>query len=263
MFVEKLPMKIDDNLQQVNFEEGLLTAISEDPILKALADIVMTMKGIPCSGAILDIFRGIITTWSQKRNEAFFLELKRNPTMLPEGILKSDAFIHKFLITYKAVQITYTDEKIKLFARLLLNGGTDGCKVDEYEELLRTLNELSNREIHILLLFDSYYSKYLQEVVEDYKPEKGVFIGGKRIATGDAPHNRQGAAFELFQKQIYEDLENILEVRPEERKDILNRLSRTGLYEIFDYAAGPNGDGFLTPLFYNLKAFISSSELQK
>lgn len=257
--MEKLPGKIDDKLQQNDFEEGLLAVISEDPVLKGLADIVMTIKGIPCSGAILDIFRGIITTWTQKRNEAFFLELKRDPAMLTEGILNSDAFIHKFLITYKAVMFTYTDEKIKLFARLLLNGGTDICKVDEYEELLRTLNDLSNREIHILLLFDSYYTKYLQqEVAEDYKPEKGVFIGGKRIASGNVPQNRQEAAFKLFHKQIYEDLENILEVRPEERKDILNRLSRTGLYEVYDYAAGPNGDGFLTPLFYKLKAYISA-----
>ena len=257
--MEKLPVKIDDKLQQNDFEEGFLAVISEDPVLKGLADIVMTIKGIPCSGAILDIFRGIITTWTQKRNEAFFLELKRNPAMLPEGILNSDAFIHKFLITYKAVMFTYTDEKIKLFARLLLNGGTDSCKVDEYEELLRTLNDLSNREIHILLLFDSYYTKYLQKVAEDYKPEKGTFIGGKLIATGAVPQNRQEAAFKLFQKQIYEDLENLLEVRPGERKDILNRLSRTGLYEVYDYAAGPNGDGFLTPLFYNLKTFISSN----
>lgn len=53
------------------------------------------------------------------RTKTFFNELRKGNIALTEKIAKSEDFLHKFYISYKAAINTRRREKIKMFGRLL------------------------------------------------------------------------------------------------------------------------------------------------
>ena len=100
-------------------------------------------------------------------------------------------------------------EKIKLFARLLTNASREG-KVgsDKYEEFLSILDDLSVRELQILLL--------LKQLEDSSSSE----------ANGNTL-KRANELWDSFEKSI----KNQHGIGSDELNAMLGRLNRTGLYE--------------------------------
>lgn len=182
------------------------------------------------------IVEKVATYMIYQRDKIFFEELKAGRRTLEEGVLQSQEFVHKFLITHRAARMSAREEKIRYLARLLKASEQPDldCSLDEYEELLGILEELSYRELSALVAIDDFYNQYQIRTGEDGQPEN----------LGE------------FTPQFHAMLGEKIGLGESERRDFLIRLSRSQCYEPIDYAAGVSGDGFLTPLFYRLKAFI-------
>lgn len=169
--------------------------------------------------------------------------MRKDPYKLTEAVIQSEEFIHKFLITYRAVILTNRKEKIECFARLLKSSNVQrfSVGVDEYEEYLSILNDLSYQELQILLTVDEQLNLIPEpsETIEDGK---------------------SNPAWSEWQKKFYPELRSIIVnnigVRRQELDDILIRLSRSGLYKQVAYISGENGNGRLTPLYYRIKELI-------
>jgi hypothetical protein len=94
----------------------------------------------------------------EKNAQIFFDKLQRSIDNIVPELLESEDFIHCFMKTFQLAIDTRRHEKIKMFARLLGSGvESDGIKsVDEFEEYLALLAELSYREIQILLKIEQF-----------------------------------------------------------------------------------------------------------
>src|SRR5690242_15388838 len=92
----------------------------------------------------------------QKRADVLNDELARVAGTKPVETLHREDFLHCYLEAFRATIHTHREEKIRLFARLLASTieGADLADVDEFEELLGVLDELSFREIRFLAIFD-------------------------------------------------------------------------------------------------------------
>ncbi len=157
------------------------------------------------------------------------------------------------MITYRAALACYRHEKIQYFARLLNNASGKEFNIDGYEEYLKIVDELSNREIRILTLIDKYYKETSGESFLNSLGNK-IWIGD------DEPDKEYGSKFASFKESLYRQLRDDCDLTDNEISGFLIRLSRSGLYEQFDLVAGPNGSGKLTDLYYNLKALIIIEE---
>ncbi|MCZ4065667.1 hypothetical protein NB636_02110 [Oxalobacter aliiformigenes] len=92
------------------------------------------------------------------RQERFFIELKDGKIKLTEEIIKNEDFLHCFFITYNAAIRTRSEEKIGYLAKLLCGSVEDSMfsDVDDYEEILGVVSDLSCREIKLLVLLDDF-----------------------------------------------------------------------------------------------------------
>jgi DNA-binding MarR family transcriptional regulator len=97
----------------------------------------------------------------EERLRSFFAELAEGEVDLPEELLKSDDFIHCYVETVRAALSSRREEKVQYFARLLRGTfATDHLRdVDEYEEFLGVLEDLTFREIQVLVALDQYLSQ--------------------------------------------------------------------------------------------------------
>ncbi|HMM20617.1 MAG TPA: hypothetical protein PKA10_07740 [Selenomonadales bacterium] len=257
--MNNLPKTIETSLKKSSINIEFLDII-DHPVLKVLFEFV---TGIPIISGIL--FDTVIKTWSniqKQKTVIFFNELKNNPEKLHEGLLNSEAFIHKFMITYKAVLETYNMEKIKFFARLLKNSVNDDdidYSIENYEEYLKILTDLSYREILVLFLIDNYFEKYLSQVNIEPKEE---YTGSIPLPKSNDSHEQERAAIKIFRKELDNQLEKEFLIPREVIKDFLIRLSRSRLYEQVNYIGGETGDGYPTPLYRKIKELIYEDKLK-
>ena len=88
---------------------------------------------------------------------AFFDELAKGDVIVDEELLKSEDFLHAYFATTKYALNTRRREKIEMFARLLKSSITekDISSIDEYEDLLKVLDELSYRELLALRILEA------------------------------------------------------------------------------------------------------------
>lgn len=159
------------------------------------------------------------------------------------------------MITYRAALINYRKEKIRYFANLLINGANEDIDIDCYEEYLKIVEELSAREIRILILIDEYYKEYSKGTKEINPLSKS--LGDKVWTTDDNPPDKEYEdKFISFKEDLFCKLREEYNLTDDEIKGFLIRLSRSGLYEQFDFITGPDGSGKLTVLYYKVKQLI-------
>ncbi len=239
-----LPANIQKELDNADFDNDWLEFI-DYPLIKKLIALV---SGHPIIAyPAIEVLTKTVSIIKKEKDILFFSELKRNSSLLNEGLLSSNEFLQKFLITYKAVQETGVNEKIKYFTSLLMSSSSNEnyLPIDQCEELIRIIVELSFVEIKILSILDLFESS-----VDGYKEKKP---------------NEKHEHVKLFWNKFHHRLKEYI---PEE--DInsrLNRLQRTGLYEKFelytfdDLGNTDNPDGFLTSLYYKLKEYAIRNEI--
>lgn len=220
--------------QELNFVGKFSESYSNNPVIKALVQLIPYGVG----GALHELASARAQEIKDKRMRVFFDELAS--AVLSESLIQNDDFLHALFSALKASINTRRQEKIKLFARLLLNlAGRDISKdSDEFEDMLKILDELSHREMQILLTLEHYEAMYPSD--------------------GDRPDLILPEYWNAFVQNACE----LLKIDKQELEGMLARLSRSGCYvdltgTYFDYE---HGQGQLTPLYYRLKAWVRANE---
>lgn len=117
---------------------------------------------IPGGSVVDTIICHTVEKIKKRRQDRFFIELEDGKIKLTEEIIKNEDFLHCFFITYNAAIRTRSEEKISYLAKLLCGSVEDSMfsDIDDYEEILGVVFDLSCREIKILVLLDDFETKY-------------------------------------------------------------------------------------------------------
>ena len=215
--------------------EHLLKHYKGNRVIRGLIQLVPL--GI---GAAVDVV--LVQTLEKIKGErahAFFDELAKGDFVVDEKLLQSENFLHCYTLTVRCALNSRRREKIRMFARLLGRAchTLDSSNTDEYENLLDILDDLNYQEIQALNILDGF--------------------SGKR---------RDGEQNDLqWTNTFWTEFENHicdkLNIPREEITDFMNRIVRTGCYEVFrgTYWDYTGGKGKLTPTYRRLKKFIQAS----
>lgn len=210
---------------------NLIQRYENSAILRGLVQLIPLSIGSAIDIAVLTKFQSI----QASRMTDFFDELSRGEITLKQELLDNNEFLHCFFATTAAALKTHRTEKIRFLARLLLSTVANErvANIDEYEEYLGILDNLSNRELTILTLLDKYESKHSKDEDED----------DLQCAT-------------KFWKEFSSELTEKLAIPANEIDAMLTRLNRSGCYETFvgGYIGYTGGMGKTTPSFHRLKS---------
>lgn len=213
--------------------------MSNKAIEKTVSKILRAIAQFLPVGATIDILlQDYLTKIQQRRFEDLINQINKGAISIDSYEAQSDEFIHAFVRTAKAASNSFKNEKIELLGNVFVNGYKKNCfqDMDQYEEIISIIEELSIKEFHILIILDEYVSQC--ERKED-----------------DNDLNWASCYFPKFIERINREM-GISEIY---LQAILKRIERTGLYaEIvgtyLDYAGGK---GYLTPLYYDFKKYIT------
>lgn len=153
-------------------------------------------------------------------------------------LVDSEEFVHCVDLGLRAAMRSDREEKIRAFARLLKAAAREENlrRIDDYEEAVGVLDDLSWREWLILKTLDKY----------ETAPATSDFD------TGYAKHSRFWGDFKA---EIVRDLG----VPEDEFDDAMHRLTRSACFKLFGFYAEREGQpspGKLTPLYHRLCRII-------
>jgi hypothetical protein len=196
-------------------------------------------------GAIADaILSERVQKIYEKRQRIFYDELARGKKQLTPGLIQSESFLHAYFATERAALNSHREEKIRMFARLLKAAARSGVLssiegVDEYEGYLSILDDLTIKEMKVLIALESYEAKY-------YNGPKTK----RDISTEGLLLEEVARVLEIPKEQITDD----------ELRGIVVRLNRTGCYALMGWRNGPAKDCSLTQIYYRLKSLVQDEE---
>lgn len=215
-------------------KENLLARYEGNRVIRGLVQLIPLGVG----GAIDVVLTKTLNNIQEERSHTFFDELAKTSKPLEPKMLESEDFLHCYFSTAKYALNSRRREKIQMFAKLLKSSlnGAGPQDVDEYEEFLEILDDLTCRELQALSILDTF-SKYPQESSQNDLQWTNTF-------------------WDKFEGRIVSELG----VPKDEIRDFMNRISRTACYEMFTggYWDYTGGKGKLTPIYRRLKQFIYS-----
>jgi hypothetical protein len=224
-------------MEPVASVEAILEHYNHNPVLRALVQLLFPFFGTAADIALVETYGQML----QDRMRVFFDELGSGDIPLTEDLLKSQDFIHCFMCTFRAVIRTHQQEKLELFARLLKSTATISTyskhAIDEYEEYLSILNDMSLREWHILDLIYSFETSCPKQANEN----------SVQCAMRYWPQLRK----ELISREL--TMENQV-------NSFLARLNRTGCYVTFtgDYMSYSGDMGKTTETYRKLRSLVAN-----
>ncbi|MBT2792196.1 hypothetical protein, partial [Paraburkholderia strydomiana] len=188
--------------------ETLVKRYERSAVLRALVQLVPLSVGSAVDTALMTR----VATIRADRTRVFFDELAKDENPLHPTLLENNEFLHCYFATSAAALRTQRIEKIQSLARLLRSSTEDGkiATVDEYEEFLNILADLSHRELSVLVTLDRYEAQHPLQADENDLQRANRF-------------------WEAFVQQISQDFS--IELR--EVDSVLTRLNRSGCYETF------------------------------
>ena len=204
---------------------------NSNPILRGLIQLVPL--GI---GSAIDVsLTTKLANIKNKRIETFFDTLLKNNLNEDSKLLESEDFLHKYFLTVDLALKTRQEEKIKMFAKMLSNS-FDKNDVDEYEDYLHILNELSYRELYILIELDNSHNENFKKFPQDNKLQ----------------------LTERYWNEFYKKIINKFKISEGEINSLLVRLSRSGCYQLLagEYISPRIGQGTVTEVWNKLKSKI-------
>lgn len=218
----------------------LIDQYAEYPWIRALLQIA---TGTPGVGGLFAAASELLNSAVHERRKVFFDELARGEYLLSQEIIQTEEFLQMFVVSYSAAIRTYQREKIRHFARLLLRGAQESPpNVDRVEEFVSILDDLSGRELHILLTLKRF---------EDQNKTK--WSGESQSDIREAKIRQIGSFWEDFEQTI----ENEIGVYSSFLSPMLIRLTRTGLFEtITGRYNHREGNGILSPQFDEFAEWI-------
>lgn len=209
---------------------ALLARYEHLPIIRGLVQLVPLGIGSAVDTALL----GYYQAYQTDRLREFFDELGTGVVPLTPELIESNDFLHCYFATLGAVVRSRRQEKVRYLARLLKSAlvSQGVSSIDEYEELLSIINELSYRELGILSLLARF---------ERATPRQ----------QGENELQRAGR----FWPTLAVEAEKLFGVSGAMLQAILVRLQRSGCYEEFTgaYLNYGGGRGRLTPLYFRLE----------
>lgn len=210
--------------------ESLIQRYERNATIRALVQLVPMGIGSAADVALLTRLQAIRID----RVRAFFDELAKGEQQLDPELLESNDFLHCYFSTTAAVLRTRRTEKIQIFARLLRAATEDGKLdvIDEYEEFLSIVDELSHRELLVLSTLAKYEALYPKE-------------------EGENDLQRANRFWDSFTDELVQRLA----IRSTEVDSLLTRLNRSGCYETFTggYFDYTGGKGKITSVFHRFK----------
>ena len=216
----------------MNNLQTLLKKYKANRVIRGLIQLIPLGVG----GAIDVVLCETLEKIRRDRATTFFDELAKGDVIIDESLLQSEDFLHAFFSTAKYALNSRRREKIKMFARLLKSSLTDTelKNLDEYEDYLKILDELSYRELLALSILDQFSSRPREEDWNDLQ----------WVST--------------FWDEFEQRLSSELDITKEQVTDFMNKIARTGCYEMFTggYFDYTGGKGKLTPTYQRLKKYI-------
>ena len=216
--------------------QSLLHRYQGNRVIRGLLQLVPFGIGSALDVVLLQTIQKI----RMERAQIYFDELASGNLVVNPALLESEDFLHCYALTTRMALNSRRREKIGMFARLLKNSFAepDNIDVDKYEDFANILDELSYREIQALSLLDEY----------------------SEVPRSDEQNDLQW--LNIFWEEFESRLCAKLSLPPEEVPDFMNRIARTGCYEMltgtyWDYTGGK---GKLTPTYRHFKRFVVESE---
>jgi len=247
------PLDTPESAGQAGRLERVNRSVAESPIFQGLTKIAGQLTGyaleaqypgasVAVPAAVTTVKTGIAVTLTRMRRRRVNV---LNETLVTSGVdlatdvIQSEEFLHCYAAVLWAALQTQREEKIDLFARLLASATKSDAitYVDEFEELLSILVDLSVREIVVLELLVQHES--------------------------DSPWHTETGELELERAydhwpEYLRRLEEVAGVKKQEASAVLTRLTRAGLYETFP-GYGEYGRitmGYVTLRYYRLRQLI-------
>ncbi|SJZ49445.1 hypothetical protein SAMN02745119_00754 [Trichlorobacter thiogenes] len=213
--------------------DTLVKRYEHNALLRALVQLIPLSIGSAVDTAVITKVQSI----RAERMRVFFDELANGNQELSPELIDNNDFLHCFFATSEVALKTHRAEKIRYFARLLLGATVEGrfSSVDEYEEYLYILDELSYRELSVLLLLDEYETRF------------PILEGESDCQT-----------FIRFWPEFSEELSTRYSIPDDEKNTFLDRLGRSGCFATFVgvYLGGVYGQGKTTPRLQRIKTLI-------
>ena len=169
-------------------------------------------------------------------------EIEKGNVQLTQERIESEEYLYCCYSIVKAVLNTRQKEKIRYFARLFTSSiNTPEITIDEYEEYLSILDEISYRELGILATLSRCEKEYSHQA-------------------GESDFDRRIRFWDHFSDEVCSKFS----IPMEELSSILTRLNRTGLYvTATGYSSRPEASlkcggriGYLTPLYKKFEKLI-------
>lgn len=205
----------------------LLERYEHQPILRGLVQLIPLNIGAAYESALLTK----LNEYRAERLRTFFDELESGRIELSRDVIESEDFLHSYFATLRAVLSTRRRQKIRYLARLMKSAfSADRFEsVDQYEELLAIVDDLSFRELVALSILAECETATPQEAIENEL-------------------QRANKLWPAFEKKVADRLG----ISATDLSPLLTRLQRSGCYaEItggyYDYTGGR---GRLTSLYY-------------
>jgi len=198
----------------------------DNPTIRALiAALSIPFPGLSAADAFL---AAAIQDMREERFRTLLEELANGTAFLTDEVIRDHDFLHAWYCTARAALNTRRKEKIKLFARLLLGAVREHrFDSDDFEEYLSILDDLSLRELQILLSLKGF----------EESPRSQNVVGGKVVPVNSLYH------IQVFWDKFAGDAEERCAVPRDQLGAVLTRLARTGLVEpitgaYYDYGGG-------------------------
>ncbi len=210
---------------------SLVERYERHPVIRTLVRL------IPYASAAEAAVLTVVANIRRDRAQAFFDELASANAIDNPELLKSEDFVHCFFSTARFALNTRRREKIRMFARLLKRLGLpDGglSDVDEYEEFLGILDELSYRELRALDTFDTFCETHAVDGQNEMEQIMGFWDAFCRSLSAE------------------------LEIPHDEVPDFMSRIGRTGCLQEHVGWNATTGMGKLTPTYRRLKEFVQA-----
>ena len=217
-------------MKVISMMDNLVRRYEGNPVIRGLVQLFP--YGSAIEGALLTTIQNI----RHDRLKTFFDELAGGNIEITPELIESEDFLHAYYATVKATLNTRRREKIKMFANLLKTSFHLGLlqDIDEYEEFLRLLDEMSFRELSVLLKLYKYENRRTEPALE-------------------SDRERADSYWDDFVAELVQELG----IKDNEVSYYLQRLERTGCYEKFEAPWGNDKkSGHLTTTFYRLKEMI-------
>jgi len=144
---------------------NLIVAVYENPVQSAFMHGVLSI--VPFAGAATDSLVGQQVFKFQSDKEKQFIEIiNSNTDLITMDMVKNERFLIHFGRCMEAIRRLASNGKIEYYGNLLCNGylNENTISVDDFDEYESILNDLSEREIHYLVVFADFARKNNREL---------------------------------------------------------------------------------------------------